>query len=100
MSRIGQTCVVASHPRAGDYPLRAAIITADHGDGTVDVTVLNPYSSGQASVRESSMPVMQAMGPIPLVEGDEKQPNDYRGRWVAQPAGTVAKPNPSGKPKR
>ena len=117
MSRIGQNCVVVSYPRPADYVARAAIITADHGDGTVDVSVFNPHSSGPASVREASMPVVQTMGPIPL----RSVPEGYRGRWIAvaemseadyaaalegrenaakADTGAVAKPNPGNKTKR
>lgn len=83
MSRIGQTCLVVSHPRPADYVARAGIITADHDDGTVDVSVFNPHSAGPASVREASMPVMQTMGPIPLAKVNGPKPEDYRGRWIA-----------------
>jgi hypothetical protein len=83
MSRIGQSCIVVSHPPRADFPVRAAIITAEYKDGTVDVTIFNPHSEGPASVRETSMPVVQSMGPIPLARVNEKMPADYRGKWVA-----------------
>lgn len=119
MSRIGQNCIVVSHPRPADFVARAAIITADHDDGTVDVSVFNPHSSGPASVREASMPAVQSMGPIPLVHVNGEKPADYRGRWVtvipdtvpavdhsaslearAGAAKAVAKPNPAANTKR
>lgn len=89
MSRIGQTALVVSHPRPTEFPPRAALITADHGDGTVDVAVFNPHSTGPASVREASMPAVQTMGPIPVAYVNGDKPADYRGRWIAvikQPA--------------
>lgn len=79
MSRLSQNVIVQSYPRPQDFPLRAAIITADHGNGTVDVCVFN----SQESIREASMPLSQSLGNIPLIHEGAEMPTDYRGRWLA-----------------
>jgi len=102
---LGKVVIITSHPRPQDYSQRAGIVTADHGDGTVDAVVFN----SQEDIRDLSMPVSQSLGNVPLLEVDSPYPTEYRGRWVAVratesaiplPSPTVAKPKASAPAKR